>query len=119
MSISTTEVLQVNQDILLPVADSAKNPKENPGQVTVNMMWNKINNIGTIEVKGQKFPSAADVVPILQDAVKANPNTRVLVRADRDVKYDYMRTLLQAVGDAGISNITFSTVDKEAVKIEE
>jgi biopolymer transport protein ExbD len=119
MSISSTEVLQVNKDIRLPVADSAKNPKENPGQVTVNMMWNLINNTGTVEVKGEKYATPADIVPILQNAVRANPNTRVLVRADREVKYDYMRTLLQAVGDAGISNITFSTVDKESAEVEE
>lgn len=119
MSISSTEVLQVNPDIRLPVADSAKNPKENPGQVTVNLMWDAINNSGTVEVRGEKFQAPIDILPILQDSVRANPNTRVLVRADRDVKYDYMRGLLKTVGDAGISNITFSTVDKTAAEIEE
>ena len=113
MSISSTEVLQVNRDIRLPVATNAKNPKENPGQVTVNVMWSAVNDIGTVEVDGKRYETARHIVPILQKAVQINPRTRVLVRADRDVKYAFLRTLLEAVGEAGIRNITFSTVDKE------
>jgi biopolymer transport protein ExbD len=37
-----------------------------------------------------------------------------LIRADREVKYDFVRQVLQAVGQSGIGNVTFSVVDKEA-----
>jgi biopolymer transport protein ExbD len=38
----------------------------------------------------------------------------VLIRADREVRYEYMRQLLEAVGKAGVGNVTFSVVDKDA-----
>ncbi len=37
MSISSTEVLQSNRDVNLPVARDAKESKKNPGQVIVNV----------------------------------------------------------------------------------
>jgi biopolymer transport protein ExbD len=37
----------------------------------------------------------------------------VLIRADRDVRYDFLRQVLEAVGAAGVGNVTFSVVDKE------
>jgi biopolymer transport protein ExbD len=35
------------------------------------------------------------------------------VRADREVRYEFMRALLEAVGKAGVANVTFSVADKE------
>jgi biopolymer transport protein ExbD len=39
---------------------------------------------------------------------------RVLIRADKDVRYSVMKSLLESVGRAGIANVTFSVVDKDA-----
>lgn len=114
MSISSTEVLQANRNIHLPVAKDGKGAsKNNPGQVIVNITWVALNNIGALEVNDQKYARPADVIPLLQKAISSNPLARVLVRADKDVRYEYIRSLLQAVGAAGITNITFSVVDKE------
>ena len=38
--------------------------------------------------------------------------TRVLVRADRSTRWSFEREVLKAVGDSGITNVTFSVVDK-------
>ena len=113
MSISSTEVLQSNREIQLPVATDAKPAKENPGQTVINVTWVPMTESGQITV--QEVPYAAgDLVPLLQKKVEVNPLTRVLVRADRAVRYDYLRTILQSVGQAGVSNVTFSVVNKEA-----
>jgi biopolymer transport protein ExbD len=112
MSISSTEVLQSNQDVDLPVAKEAKEAKENPGQVIVNVLYSRINNATTIEVDQQQLPPNA-LVALLQKNVAANPQIRVLVRADRDVRYEFMRTLLESVGKSGVGAVTFSVVDKE------
>jgi biopolymer transport protein ExbD len=114
MSISSTEVLQSNREISLPVAKDGKQPGKIPGQVIVNVTWGTINNIGSIEVNDRKFPSPYDIVPVLKDSVVKNPQTRVLIRADRAVRYDYMREILKAAASAGIGNVTFSVVDKDA-----
>lgn len=114
MSISSTEVLQANREINLPVAKDAKDAKENPGQVIINIAFNAINNSTVIEVDQRQYPSPGDLVPMLQAKVKANPLVRVLIRADREVRWDFERSLLQSVGNAGVGNVTFSVVDKEA-----
>lgn len=116
MSISSTEVLQSNRNIQLPVAADGKAPKKHPGQVTVNITWVALNNIGSIEVNENPYRQPAEIVPILQKAVQANPLVRVLIRADKAVRYEYLRSVLDVLGKAGISNVTFSVVDKEVPK---
>ena len=112
MSISSTEVLQSNREISLAVAKEAKQPKKNPGQVIVNVSWVSLTNMGSIEVDSRKYPTAGDLVPKLQDELQKNPMTRVLVRIDRSARWEFEREILKAIGDSGISNVTFSVVDK-------
>ncbi len=113
MSISSTEVLQSNKEVNLPVAKEAKSAKDNPGQVIINVTHSEINNATAIEVDQQVYPSPNELVNMLKNRVQANPLLRVLIRADRQVRYDFMRKLLEAVGQAGVGNVTFSVVDKE------
>jgi len=113
MSISSTEVLQVNQNINLPVAADAKAPKDNVGQVIVNVIWVPLNDIGILEINDVKYNTPAEIIPVLSNALMRAPQTRVLIRADRGVRYAFLRQILKAVGDAQITSITFSVMDKE------
>jgi len=114
MSITSTEVLQSNDSVDLPVAKDAKDPKKgnNAGQMIINVLYNPINNATTIEVDEQN-PSANELVSALQKKVSTNPQYRVLIRADKNVRYEFMRTLLENIGKSGVGNVTFSVVDKE------
>ena len=114
MSISSTEVLQSNKEIHLPIAKEAKEAKDNPGQVIINLTYTPMNDMTGVELDQKDYSSPSDLVPLLQNKVAANPLVRVLIRADREVKYDFVRQVLQAVGQSGIGNVTFSVVDKEA-----
>ena len=114
MSISSTEVLQSNKEIHLPIAKEAKEAKDNPGQVIINVTYTPMNDMTGVELDQKDYASPTDLVPLLQNKVAANPLVRVLIRADREVKYDFVRQVLQAVGQSGIGNVTFSVVDKEA-----
>ncbi len=114
MSISSTEVLQANREVNLPIAKEAKDAKDNPGQVIINVTYAPINNATAIEVDQKLYPVPADLINMLRAKVAANPLVRVLIRADREVRYEYMRQLLESVGQAGVGNVTFSVVDKEA-----
>lgn len=116
MSISSTEVLQSNKEVQLAVAADAKTAKANPGQVIINVVWAAINNSGSIAVNEKVYAQPADLIPMLQRQIEANPMCRVLVRADRNVRWEYLRSLLKAVGDAGIANVTFSVVNQDAPK---
>jgi len=113
MSISSTEVLQQNQNVELPVAKEAKEAKKDPGgQVIVNVLYGEINNATSIEID-EKTYTIQDLGPFLRAKATINPQMRVLVRADKQVRYEYMRQLLEAVGQSGIGNVTFSVVDKD------
>jgi len=114
MSISSTEVLQSNKEINLPIAKEAKEAKDNPGQVIINVTYTAMNGMTAIEVDQKDYAMPAEIVPILQSKVTTNPMVRVLIRADREVRYDYVRKILEAVGQSGVGNVTFSVVDKDA-----
>jgi len=118
MSISSTEVLQSNEAVKLPVAKDAKekSSKVTEGQAIVNVLWSELTGggAGAIEVNEKHFVQPPELVPYIQEKVVANPQMRVLVRADKSVRYEYLRGILKALGDSGVSNVTFSVVDKEA-----
>lgn len=116
MSISSTEVLQSNDQVKLPVAKDASDEKKEgkaKGQAIVNVLWSPINNAGSIDVDNRAFPTPADMVPYLQQKMQANPNMRVLVRADKSVRFEYMKQLLRELAKASVVNVTFSVVDKD------
>ncbi|MCX6969601.1 MAG: biopolymer transporter ExbD [Verrucomicrobia bacterium] len=116
MSISTTEVLQKNENVRLPVAKEAKEAKNNPSQVIINVTYSQTNNLTGIEVDQKTFQSPGEIVNMLKSKAATDPMLRVLIRADKEVKYEYMRQLLEAVGASGVGNVTFSVVDKEGGK---
>jgi biopolymer transport protein ExbD len=116
MSISSTEVLQTNRSIHLAVAADGKASKKNAGQVIVNISWVTLNNLGSVEVNDAPYPDPNSILPMLQQSVAQNPLIRVLVRADKAVRWDYERSVLAVIAKAGINNVTFSVVDKEAPK---
>ena len=114
MSIASTQVLQTNEKVRLPMAKDAKKAGEvAEGKVIVNVLWNPLGNVGTLEIGGKNYALPPDVQPVLATEVKNNPNVQVLIRADKAVRYEYLRGLLKAAGAAGVSNVTFSVVNKE------
>ncbi len=112
MSISSSEVLQISREIELPVAEDSKKPGEIPGQVIVNVDWLP-SDVGAIGVDGKDLERPDDLYPIITQRFAANPLLRVLVRADKEVKYEFLREIMKVIGEAGISNLTFSVVNKE------
>ena len=75
MSISSTEVLQSNQDVNLPVARDAKESKKNPGQVIVNVLYNPLSSQTVLEVD-ERPVDLGQLAPMLQAKVVANPFVR-------------------------------------------
>ena len=114
MSITTAEILQVNEGVILPVAKDAKaHAKPKGGEVLVNVLWNPLSDVGSIEISEQKFDQAEQMTDLLARAVAAAPETRILIRADRKVRYDYLRSIMLVAGKAGVGKVTFSVVDKD------
>lgn len=117
MSISSTEVLQTNDNVKLPVAKDAKDKdksgEQGKGQLIVNVLWDPVRNGGTIDMDQRAYGLPSDLVPEISKHLQGNPTSRILVRADKQVRYEYMKQLLKAIGQAGGTNLTFSVTDKE------
>ncbi len=119
MTISSTEVLQTNDNVHLPVAKDAKDKgkkQAGEGQVIINVLWSSLNNSGTLDIDGTNYPDADAVAVILKKKIDKTPDFRVVIRADKEVRYEYLRGLLRAAGGAGVSNVTFSVVSKDEAK---
>ena len=115
MSISSTEVLQSTKGIDLPVAAQGNDASKTSTQVIVNISWNALDQ-GAISVNEKNYPTAADLTQMLVEHVSLNTDVRVLIRADKQTKYEYLRGVMVAVGLAKVGNVTFSVVDKESPK---
>lgn len=117
MSISSTEVLQSNDAVKIPVAKDAREKEQGEGaakgQQIINVLWTPTNNQGAVELNGQTFGAPIDITNPLQAEIIKNPKAKALVRADKSVPYSYMKAVLKAMAAAGVSNVTFSVVDKE------
>jgi biopolymer transport protein ExbD len=115
MSISSTQVLQSNSNVRLPVAKEGKDIKETGGIMIINVLWNSLagGGAGTLEVNDRKYDTAQQLIPEMSSHMEKNPESAILIRADKEVKYDYLRSILKAAGQAKVTNITFSVVNQE------
>jgi biopolymer transport protein ExbD len=111
LSISSTEVLQRRNGVVLPVAQGQSSPEAS--QAVVNLSWSSIHHTGAIEVDGQHFAQTAQFRDYLRSRTQVSPNMRVLIRADREVRYDFLRPLMVAISETGVSKVTFAVVDRD------
>src|SRR5687767_11857574 len=77
MAIASTEVLQTNDNVKLPVAKDAKSKDESgspEGVVIVNILYEPLSTASEIEIAGQTYSSPTDIAPVLQDAVAKTPD---------------------------------------------
>ena len=114
MSIATDQVLQVNKDVVLPVAMDGKDvdPKKH-SELIVNIVWNEITQTGGIIVNDKPIEAVALTSRIQTMADAKNEDFRVVIRADKGARYGYTKEVMRAVGAGGVGKITFSVVDKE------
>ena len=115
MSIATEQVLQVNKEVILPMAKESKPPDPTDlkkSELMINLTWSDIGNTGAIIVDDRTIDAS-----VLQDLIRKkkeiNKDLRVILRADKRAKYAYVRSIMVAMGQAGVPNVTFSAVDKE------
>lgn len=115
MSISSTEVLQTNDHVQLPVAkESKEHPKaETKGQSIINVLWNPIQGKGSMDIDEKSYEEPSEITGLLKAKLLANPDMRIYIRADKETKYEFIRKILVAAAGAGVNNVTFAVVDKD------
>ena len=112
MSITTVEVLRTDKSIALPVAPEGQENKQKSHQVTINVRWNVAARTGALALDDRKIELPA-LAAQLTTRVAADPQLRILIRADRAVEYSYTAEILKACGQAGISDVAFAVLNGE------
>lgn len=125
MSISTSQMLKIDNSITLPVAANGEqpDPKTKAKAVLINVGWDK--TLGAPIVKLDD--TLVDITEQGRDATVQNiigratnpytkeidPEIRFLIRADREIPAKYIAQILMLAADAGMDNIAFTGMNKE------
>jgi biopolymer transport protein ExbD len=114
MSITTAEILKVDASITLPVSPNAKphDPKMTKMEVAINVRWNAETRKAAILVEDKEYPVPAELVPYLQERLKANTKLRAVVRGDKELPAIEIQRVMNLVGEAGIADIAFAASNK-------
>lgn len=120
MTITSAQVLKVDKTINLPIAKDAQKKDNSRAETVVNVRW-KDKKAGFV-FNDKLYNSANDMVEPLKVAKatgekkvtgSANPTFRAVIRGDRDVPAMYVSQAMNACAEAGITDISFSAVNKD------
>jgi biopolymer transport protein ExbD len=122
MTITSLEVLRIDQDIQLPVAPDARKAEKERGEVIVNVRWDPEKRKGSYAISQTSFEKIEDMIEPLKAAVEGarqniragwNPQVRLVIRADRETPANEIMRIMDASAEAGIADVAFSAASKE------
>lgn len=119
MSITTTQVLKVDKGITLPVAPNALKKEDSRSEAIVNVRWDEASKKASFNYNDQIYEDLTELTKGLIDARKmsegksTNPNFRVVIRGDRNTTAANISRVMNSVGEAGISEVTFSATNRD------
>ena len=99
---------EMEVDVVLPTAQSAKMPDRLPGEVIINRARD-----GRITINQQEL-SKADLADRLARLARFFPGQSVVIRADRQTAYEQLVAIIDTCRLADIWNISFATSADEA-----
>jgi len=120
MTITSAQVLKVDKTINLPVAKDAQKKDNSRAETVVNVRWK--DKKASFVFDDRVFAQASAMVEPLKTAKATgekkvtstqNPTFRAIIRGDRDVPAIYVSQAMSACAEAGISDISFSAVNKD------
>lgn len=113
MSITTAEVLQIDADIKLPVADGAKKKEKTQTQEgALNVKWDAKKQKGTFNFMGKNYDDVNSLVEILQKTRNNIPGYRLIIRGDERLPAVEIQRTMNVLATAGFDSITFSTLNQ-------
>ena len=122
MTITSAQVLKVDQSIQLPIAKDAQKKDNTRAEAILNVRWKLPAKKAQFVFDDHVYASASEMVAPLKGArvtgekkvtAGANPTFRAVIRGDRDVPAIYVSQAMNACAEAGITDISFSAVNKE------
>ena len=94
---------EMEVDVVLPTAQSAKMPDRLPGEVIINLARD-----GRITINQQEL-SKADLADRLARLARFFPGQSVVIRADKQTSYEQLVAIIDTCRLADIWNISFAT----------
>lgn len=122
MTITSAQVLKVDKTIALPIAKDAQKKDNSRAEALVNVRWRQPEKRAEFVFDDRVYRQAPEMVELLKSAkltgekkitAGANPAFRAVIRGDRDVPALYVSQAMNACAEAGITDISFSSVNKE------
>lgn len=123
MTITTAQVLKVDKTIKLPVSPNSAKKDNTRAEAVVNVRWHPETKRADFTLDdGKAYTRGQDLVQPLKDRKAAgekkittgqSPNFRLVIRGDREVPAMYVAQAMNAGGEAGIADISFSAVNKD------
>ena len=122
MSITSAQVLKVDQTINLPLAPNALKKDNTRSEAIINVRWDATKKKASYLMDDKAYPELPDLVKAVATAKKfgelkvtqtANPTFRVVIRGDRDASAMSVSRAMNAAAEAGVSDISFSAANKD------
>nr|WP_240772820.1 biopolymer transporter ExbD [Phragmitibacter flavus] len=113
MSITSAEVLQIDDRIALPVApDSKKKEKVATQEGALNVRWDGRTQKSVFSFEGPDYENIEDLTQVLRERKAAQPLYHVIIRGDKNLPAIEIQRTMSVIGAAGIDNISFSALNK-------
>jgi len=109
MVVSTFSQLQLEEDILVPVAYYSKEKEVIPGEMLIN-----VKKDGKYVVNQREYDERT-LADLIYMTTKKNPNMQlnVTIRADKRTPHKYILKAIKACSEAGISKVSFIAVQRD------
>jgi biopolymer transport protein ExbD len=120
MTITSAQVLKVDKTIQLPIAKDAQKKDNSRAEAIVNVRWK--DKKAQFVFDDRVYTQASAMVEPLKIAkmtgekkvtAGANPNFRAVIRGDREIPAVHVSQAMNACAEAGITDISFSAVNKD------
>lgn len=115
MSITTAQVLEIDKDIRLPVAADAKKKQDKNAmlEASINVRWIAAKQESIIKLDSREM-KPEEIVSTLSALKAKHPTYRIIIRADRDVPAVEIQKVMTLIAQAGIDDISFSTLNQDS-----
>lgn len=113
MSITTAEVLQIDADIKLPVADAAKKKEKTKTQEgALNLKWDAKSQKGVFNFMGKNYEDNDALIEMLKKCKENIPGYRIVIRGDQRLPAVEIQRTMNVLALAGFDTITLSTLNQ-------
>ena len=112
MTITSAQVLRVDKSIHLPVAPQAQKKATDRTEAVINVRWKPATKTAEFVFDEKAYPHLEDLTAALKPRHDADPKYRAVIRGDENVPAEAISRVMNACGEAGISDIAFSALNK-------